>query len=50
MKIGLNQWIIRVRITPQLLIIHLSLHEKSSRLSEGDAEIDLDCVTPNLDQ
>jgi len=32
-KGGPNQWIIRVKVTPQLLKIHLSLLDKSSRIS-----------------
>ena len=33
---GPNQGIIRVRITPRLLKIHLSLLDKSSRVSAGN--------------
>jgi len=33
---GPNQWIIRVKLTPELLKIHLSLLVKSSQISLGD--------------
>ena len=33
---GANQWIIRVKITPRLLKIQLSLFDKNSRVSAGD--------------
>jgi len=33
---GPNQWIIRVKITARLLKVHLSLFDKSSRVSAGD--------------
>ena len=33
---GSDQWIMRVKITPRLLKIHLSLLEKSSSVSAGD--------------
>jgi len=36
----------RVKITPQLLKIHLSPLEKSSRVSEGDVLTDLGWLTP----
>ena len=43
---GLNLWIVRVKVTPQLLNINLSLFDKSSRGLAGDVKPALGQLTP----